>query len=122
MSAKSKPAVRSKKDRQASPPAKQAAATGYAFDEILLSQARLAIVSALLVPGRMEFVEMKTLLSMTAGNLSIHSAKLEAAGYIQIEKEFVGKNPRTTYILTSAGRRALVAHVEQLSRIVSGQR
>ncbi len=93
----------------------------YAFDELLLSQGRLAIVSALLVPGRMDFVELKILLSMTAGNLSVHAAKLEAAAYIQIDKEFVGKNPRTTYVLTAAGRRALVSHVNQLSRIVGGK-
>ncbi len=111
--------------RPAQPRKDQTAESGvlpsnYEFDELLLSQGRLAIISALLVPGRMEFVAMKKLLSMTAGNLSVHAAKLESAAYILIEKEFVGKNPRTTYVLTPLGRRALISHVERLSLIIRG--
>jgi DNA-binding MarR family transcriptional regulator len=88
----------------------------FEFDELLLSQGRLAIVTALVVPGRIEFVELRKLLAMSAGNLSVHSSKLEAAGYLRIEKDFVGKRPRTTFFLTDAGRRALVSHVRRLNQ------
>jgi DNA-binding MarR family transcriptional regulator len=43
---------------------------------------------------------------LTAGNLSAHLARLEAAGYVAIAKGFVGKLPRTTCRLTDAGRAA----------------
>jgi DNA-binding MarR family transcriptional regulator len=92
----------------------------FEFDEVLLAHGRLAIITALVVPGRMEFVAIKNLLGMTAGNLSVHANKLEAAGYVRIEKSFVANRPKTVYILTAAGRRALVSHVERLSRIVQG--
>jgi hypothetical protein len=88
----------------------------YEFDEVLLSRGRLAIVTALVLPGRMEFVEM------TAGNLSVHASKLEAAGYLQVEKEFDAKRPKTTYVLTTAGRAALVAHVRRLNQVIKKPR
>lgn len=43
---------------------------------------------------------------MTWGNLSAHLSKLEAAGYVVIEKEFLGKKPHTTVRLTDEGRLA----------------
>ena len=98
------------------------AAQPFAFDDVLMAQGRLAIVSALVVPGRMDFVELRSLLGMTAGNLSVHAGKLEAAGYIRIDKSFVANRPRTVYTLTAAGRKALLAHVERLSRIVDDAR
>ena len=33
-------------------------------------------------------------------------SKLEAAGYVDVAKGFVGKRPRTTYRLTETGRHA----------------
>ena len=112
---------RSKRTRKVSDLKVQAASSEFEFDEVLLSQGRLGIVSALLVAGRMDFVEMKKLLSMSAGNLSVHAAKLESKGYLLIEKDFAGKSPRTTYVLTPTGRRALITHVERLSHIVREQ-
>ncbi len=41
---------------------------------------------------------------LTWGNLSVHLSKLEAVGYVSIEKEFLGKKPHTTVRLTSEGR------------------
>jgi hypothetical protein len=41
---------------------------------------------------------------LTQGNLSSHLAKLEAAGYVLIEKTFKGKYPLTVCRLTQKGR------------------
>jgi hypothetical protein len=38
------------------------------------------------------------------GNLSAHLSKLEEAGYVQIEKEFVEKKPHTMVRLTEVVR------------------
>jgi DNA-binding MarR family transcriptional regulator len=43
---------------------------------------------------------------------------LENAGYVEIEKTFVGKKPRTRASLTRAGRRAFDTHVQYLRDII----
>ncbi|MBI2214595.1 MAG: transcriptional regulator, partial [Acidobacteria bacterium] len=51
------------------------------------------------------------------GNLSVHARKLEDAGYVECQKSFEGRVPKTDYRLTNAGRRALeryLAHMEAL--------
>jgi DNA-binding transcriptional ArsR family regulator len=41
---------------------------------------------------------------LTKGNLSSHLAKLEEAGYVEIEKTYCGKIPITVCRLTKKGR------------------
>ena len=80
---------------------------------------RLGIVSALAGVESLSFNELKSLLKLTDGNLSVHSRKLEDAGYIAVEKKFEGRVPRTEYRLTAAGRAALeryLTHMEALIR------
>jgi len=90
----------------------------YAFDPILLSRVRLAILSALVSLDAAEFTQLKDLLHLTQGNLSVHASKLEEAGYLRIEKKFVDRKPLTTFVLTSQGPDALVAHVRQLKKLL----
>ena len=67
------------------------------FDPVLMSRVRLAILSALVTENEIEFTELKDLLEVTQGNLSVHAGKLEEARYIRIDKRFVGKKPVTTF-------------------------
>ena len=90
----------------------------YEFDPVLTSRVRLAILSALVNLDEAEFVQLKELLDVTQGNLSVHASKLEEAGYLRIDKRFVEKKPLTTFVLTSKGREALVAHVRQLKKLL----
>ena len=46
----------------------------------------------LMVNDWVDFNEMKQLLEVTDGNLASHSSALEKSNYIEIKKEFVGKN------------------------------
>jgi DNA-binding MarR family transcriptional regulator len=90
-----------------------------ALDRIIHERLRLAIVSALSVNPILTFAELKKLLATTDGNLSVHSRKLEDAGYIAVEKKFEGRVPRTEYCLTASGRAALeryLTHMEALIR------
>jgi DNA-binding MarR family transcriptional regulator len=64
------------------------------------------LVSSLYVVDEAVFVFLADRTGFTAGNISSHMSKLEAAGYVQMTKAFVDKRPRTTYKLTKAGRRA----------------
>jgi DNA-binding MarR family transcriptional regulator len=93
---------------------------GALFDALLLSQVRLGIVTVLLARAEATFPELKDILGLTQGNLGIHLRKLEDGGYVEVRKEFVDRRPRTTARLTTAGRRALLAHVAQLDRLVRG--
>ena len=90
----------------------------YDFDPVLTSRVRLAILSALVNLERAEFTQLKTLLRLTQGNLSVHASKLEEAGYVRTDKRFVDKKPVTTFTLTSKGRQALVAHVRKLEKLI----
>jgi len=96
-----------------------AAGEAASLDRIIHERVRLAIVSALSVNPILTFAELKKLLATTDGNLSVHSRKLEDAGYIAVEKKFEGRVPRTEYRLTSNGRAALeryLTHMEALIR------
>ncbi len=67
------------------------------LNPILHSQLRLAIMSILLTVEEAEFVYLKEKTQSTAGNLSVQLDKLSEAGYIEVEKSFVGKRPRTDH-------------------------
>ena len=87
------------------------------LDGIIHERARLAIVTALATGDARSHTELRDLVQLTDGNLSVHARKLEDAGYVTCTKEFEGRTPRTTYRLTNTGKRAFdryLAHLEQL--------
>ena len=90
------------------------------FDPVLLSRARLGIVTVLMRRAAATFPDLKDLLGLTQGNLGVHLNKLEEEGYVSVRKEFVRRKPRTTARLTAKGRKAFLAHVEKLARIARG--
>ena len=88
------------------------------LDRIIHERVRLGIVSALAVNDTLSFNELKELLSVTDGNLSVHARKLEEAGYVTLKKSFEGRIPRTEYRITAAGRRALERHLAHLTAVI----
>ncbi len=91
------------------------------FDEMLLSQVRLGIISVLVSRKEATFMDLKSLLELTQGNLTIHLQKLEEGGYVGVHKEFVRRKPRTTVRIKAKGRRAFLDHLEVLQGIADGQ-
>jgi DNA-binding transcriptional ArsR family regulator len=91
-------------------------------NEIIHQALRLRIMAALHAAGDepVEFSRLKALVGATDGNLGSHLSTLEAAGYLRIEKEFVGRKPRTRAIATAAGARAFREHTEYLRQIIEG--
>jgi len=89
-----------------------------ALDRVIHERARLGIVSALAVNDVLTFNELKELLDLTDGNLSVHARRLEDAGYVTCAKTFENRVPRTEYRLTAAGRRALEHHLEHLAAVI----
>ncbi len=90
-------------------------------DPIIHQPVRLKIMAALkpLRSGEMlEFVRLKAIVGATEGNLGAHITTLEGQGYVEVEKDFVGKKPRTRVRLSKAGRQAFADYVAYLKEIV----
>jgi DNA-binding MarR family transcriptional regulator len=88
------------------------------LDRLVHERMRLGILSALAATDRLSFNDLKSLLSTTDGNLSVHARKLEDAGYIACTKSFDDRTPRTEYQLTGKGRKALEAYLDEMERII----
>ncbi|MDE6653063.1 MAG: transcriptional regulator [Muribaculaceae bacterium] len=84
------------------------------LDPLLHSQLRLAVMSILMNVYEADFVYLREKTDATAGNLSVQLDKLSSAGYISLEKGFVGKKTRTVCRVTERGRKAFEEYVETL--------
>lgn len=92
-----------------------------ALDVIIHQPLRLKIMAALnALPAhvQIEFMNLKPLVGATDGNLGAHITTLENSGYVEVEKDFVGKKPRTRVQLTKTGRRAFAKYVAYLRDIL----
>lgn len=89
------------------------------LDPILHSELRLAIMSILIGVQSADFVYLRKQTSATAGNMSVQIDKLQKAGYIDVEKSFNGKMPRTTCKITELGRTAMATYVETLKEYLN---
>jgi DNA-binding transcriptional ArsR family regulator len=63
------------------------------IDRLIHEPARLMIMAYLYVVESADFIFLMHHTGLTHGNLSSHMSKLEAAGYIEIVKEFVDRKP-----------------------------
>lgn len=84
------------------------------LDPLLHSQLRLGVMSILMSVDEADFVYLKEKTESTAGNLSVQLDKLASAGYISMEKGFVGKKTRTTCKVTAHGRKAFEDYVKAI--------
>lgn len=94
-------------------------------DQTIHQPVRLRIMAALKpLPesAQIEFVKLKDLVGATDGNLGAHVTTLEQAGYVDVEKDFVGKKPRTRVKLSRKGRRAFEDYVAYLRDIIDAPR
>ena len=82
------------------------------LDDIIHQPLRLKIMAALnALPASvgLEFSRLKKLTGATDGNLGAHIETLSKAGYVAVEKAFVGKKPQTTVTATAPGAARLPA-------------
>lgn len=88
------------------------------IDRLIHEPARLHILTYLYVVDSADFVFIMKQTGLTWGNLSSHMAKLEAAGYIEVVKEFVDKKPHTMLKLTQKGRDAFRNYREKMREVL----
>ena len=89
------------------------------LDRVVHEPARLLILALLHVVQFADFLYLERQTGMTRGNMASHIKKLEAAGFVEVEKKFVDKIPRTLYRLTPRGRTAFREYREQLTGALS---
>lgn len=88
------------------------------IDRLIHEPARLLIVATLFVVEKADFLFLMRQTGLTQGNLSSHMNKLEAAGYIDVEKTFRGKRPHTVLRMTDTGRTAFVQYRARMERVL----
>jgi len=87
------------------------------IDRLIHEPARLLIAAHLYVVESADYVFLMGNTGLTWGNLSSHLSKLEAAGYVEITKEFVERKPHTMVKLTEQGRAAFDAYRRQMKAL-----
>jgi len=80
------------------------------LDRLIHEPARLMIAATLYLVKEADFLYLQDQTRLTKGNLSSHLAKLEEAGYVEIEKAYRGKIPMTVCHLTRKGRASFKAY------------
>lgn len=88
------------------------------IDDVIHGRMRLGIVAYLASAEAADFNELKAALDATQGNLSVHLRKLEEAGYVMIEKSFLGRKPLTRARLTPRGRKAFADYLQAMSKLI----
>nr|MEA2799364.1 hypothetical protein [Phenylobacterium sp.] len=91
------------------------------IDEVIHGRLRLGVMAYLANAEVADFNELKALLEVTQGNLSVQLRKLEDAGYVAIEKGFLGRKPRTRVRITPAGRKAFAVYLDALGKLIGPQ-
>lgn len=87
-------------------------------DRLIHEPARHLLMAYLYVIDAADFIYLRRQTGFSAGNISSHMTKLEQAGYVDVEKSFVDKRPRTLFRLTPAGRRAFETYHQTMREVL----
>ena len=90
------------------------------IDRMIHEPARLMIMSYLYVVQSADFGFLMRQTGLTWGNLSSHMSKLEGAGHVNVEKEFVDRKPHTMLSLTDRGRSAFAEYRRNMQQLFAG--
>ena len=88
------------------------------LDRVIHEPGRLMIVTLLWPVKECDFLYLQNATEMNKGNLSSHLARLEEAGYVEIEKTYRGKVPMTLLRLTRSGRAAFDKYRKGLKAVL----
>ena len=88
------------------------------IDKLIHEPARMMVMAHLYVVDEADFVFLIHHTGLTWGNLSTHLTKLENGGYVEAQKSFRGKKPRTTLRLTEKGREAFAVYRRNMQQIL----
>jgi DNA-binding MarR family transcriptional regulator len=92
----------------------------HALDDLLGHPVRFSITALLAAASKVEFSFVRDHVEVTDSMLSKQVSLLEQAGYVKVDKGFVGKRGRTWLSLTREGRGAFERHMTALKEIAEG--
>ncbi len=91
----------------------------YGLDRLFHERARLSILTSLYTHAQgLLFGEIKTLCSLTDGNLSRHLQTLSDANLVELWKNTDGPRPQTLCRLSGQGRKRFGEYLHTLERVV----
>ena len=88
------------------------------LNKLFESRVRLGVMSILLVNEWVDFNTLKEYLEVTDGNLASHLKNLESNKLIEVNKQFVGRKPKTTYRCTEVGKMTFSSHLHALEKLI----
>lgn len=89
----------------------------HGLDDLLGHPVRFSVAALLAAASKLEFSFVRDHVEVTDSMLSKQVSTLEQAGYVRVDKGFVGKRGRTWLSLTREGRRAFERHLAALQEI-----
>ncbi len=78
-------------------------------------------MSVLIVNDSYDFNSLKDTLGVTDGNLASHLKALEENGLINVNKQFIGRKPNTSYSISEKGKKLFKIHLKALEEIIKTQ-
>jgi DNA-binding MarR family transcriptional regulator len=90
------------------------------LDDLLGHAVRFSMMALLAAASKVDFSFVRDQVEVTDSMLSKQISVLEQAGYVKVDKGFVGKRPRTWLSLTKQGRRIFQRHMAALREIADG--
>jgi DNA-binding MarR family transcriptional regulator len=88
------------------------------IDPAIHAPSRLMILAYLAAIESADFTFLLNQTGLTRGNLSTHISRLEEAGYVEVKKEFVDRIPRTLYMLTNPGKKAIQDYRDNMRSVI----
>jgi DNA-binding MarR family transcriptional regulator len=88
------------------------------LNKVFESRIRLGIMSVLMVNESYDFNSLKEALNVTDGNLASHLKALEENGLIETRKQFIGRKPNTSYVITTKGVKLFKQHLDALENLI----
>ncbi len=90
------------------------------LERVIHEKARLSVLSSLAAnPEGLLFVELKTLCSLTDGNLSRQMQFLQQEGLVEVWKRIHNNRTQTLCRLTDTGRQRFLEYIAELERVVA---
>ncbi len=88
------------------------------IDRLIHEPARLKIIAQLYVIESADFLFIMRQTGLTQGNVSGHLSKLEDAGFVNIEKGYLGKRPQTIISLSTLGRQRFKNYIRNMREML----
>lgn len=89
------------------------------LNDLIHAKVRLGIMSMVMTYDSCDFTFLKKKLQVTDGNLGAHIRRLEKAKYIELEKTFIDRKPKTFVRVTDIGATAYREYISTLEEIIN---